>query len=143
MFTMIIIIVIIIIISIIVIIIAVRLLEDGRRYGRQNIFCIESVLHTPRIPVSMSALGFKAGGVMSLHVEDGVSDRTPTLKWGYNGALDNLWRVFSAYGIFGALKTYPPPPHFGISPGGARRGRVKRSEKGEVLLRGSALYDIC
>ena len=34
------------------------------------------VLHTPCIPVSMSALSFKAGGVMNLLVEDGVSERT-------------------------------------------------------------------
>ena len=31
---------------------------DWMTYGRQNIFCIESVLHTPFIPVSMRALGF-------------------------------------------------------------------------------------
>ena len=34
-----------------------------------------SVSHTPCIPVSMLALGFKAGGMMNLHVEDGVSER--------------------------------------------------------------------
>ena len=44
-------------------------------YGRRKVFCIESVLHTPCIPVSMLALGFTAGGAMSLRVEDGVSER--------------------------------------------------------------------
>ena len=42
---------------------------------------VESILHrisiafTPFIPVSMLVLGFKAGGVISLHVEDGASER--------------------------------------------------------------------
>ena len=31
--------------------------------------------HTPCIPVSMLVLGFKAGVMMNLHVEDGVSER--------------------------------------------------------------------
>ena len=46
-------------------------------YGRQQVLCIESALHTPHIPVSMLALGFEVGGVMNLHVEDGVSERAP------------------------------------------------------------------
>ena len=37
---------------------------------------IELVSHTPCIPVSMSVSGFKAGGMMNLHAEDGVSERT-------------------------------------------------------------------
>ena len=43
---------------------------------RRKLFCIESALHTPCIPVSMLALDFAAGGVMNIHVEDGVSERT-------------------------------------------------------------------
>ena len=42
----------------------------------KQLLCIESVLPTPCIPVSMLALGFEAGGVMNLHVEDCVSERT-------------------------------------------------------------------
>ena len=34
-----------------------------------------SVSHTPCIPVSMLVLDFEAGGMMNLHVEDGVSER--------------------------------------------------------------------
>ena len=45
-------------------------------YGRRKLFCIDSVSHTLCIPVSMSALYFAVGGVMNLHVEDGVSERT-------------------------------------------------------------------
>ena len=45
-------------------------------YRRRKLFCIESALHTPCIPVSMLALDFAAGGVMNIHVEDGVSERT-------------------------------------------------------------------
>ena len=44
-------------------------------YGRRKLFCIELILHTPCIPVSMSDFIFWAGGVMNLHVEDGVSER--------------------------------------------------------------------
>ena len=45
-------------------------------YRRRKVFCLESLLHAPWIPVSMLALSFTAGGVMNLHVEDGVSERT-------------------------------------------------------------------
>ena len=45
-------------------------------YGRRKLFCIELILHTPCIPVSMLVLAFKAGGMMNLHVEDGVSECT-------------------------------------------------------------------
>ena len=34
-----------------------------------------SVSHSPCIPISMLHLGFKAGEVLDLHVEDGVSER--------------------------------------------------------------------
>ena len=45
-------------------------------YGRRKLFCIEVLSHTPCTPVSMLVLGFNAGGMMNLHVEDGVSERT-------------------------------------------------------------------
>jgi len=41
-----------------------------------KIYCIELISHTPRIPVSMLVLGFAAGGMMKVNVEDGVSKRT-------------------------------------------------------------------
>ena len=42
-------------------------------YGRRNVFCIETLLPTPCIRVS--------------------------ILWGYKGAFDNLYRIHSAYGI--------------------------------------------
>ena len=45
-------------------------------YRRRKLFCIESARHTPCIPVSMLALDFAAGGVVSIHVEDGVSEHS-------------------------------------------------------------------
>ena len=50
-------------------------LPEPCRYRRRKLFCIKSALHTPCIPVSMLALDFAAGGVMNIHVEDGVSER--------------------------------------------------------------------
>ena len=44
------------------------------RYGRRKLLCIDSASHTPCIPVSMLDLGFKAGWVMNLYVENGVSE---------------------------------------------------------------------
>ena len=44
-------------------------------YRRRKIYCIELILHTPCIPVSMLALDLTAGGVMNIHVEDGVLER--------------------------------------------------------------------
>ena len=43
---------------------------------RSGVFCIKSALPTPCIPVSMLALGSKAEGMMKLHLEDGMSERT-------------------------------------------------------------------
>ena len=51
-------------------------LRSATTYRRRKLFCIESALHTPCSPVSMLALEFAAGGVMNIHVGDGVSERS-------------------------------------------------------------------
>ena len=50
--------------------------ENQAIYRRRKIYCIELIMHTPCIPVSMLALDLTAGGVMNIHVEDGVLERT-------------------------------------------------------------------
>ena len=49
---------------------------DSMLYRRRKLFCTYSALHAPCIPVSMLALDFAAGGLMNIHLEDGVSERT-------------------------------------------------------------------
>ena len=52
-----------------------RLPWTSERFRRRKIYCIELIMHTPCIPVSMLALDLTAGGVMNIHVEDGVLER--------------------------------------------------------------------
>ena len=47
---------------------------------------LNTTLHTPCIPVSMLALWYKAGGMMNLRVEDGVSETTRTPWEGRRGS---------------------------------------------------------
>ena len=46
-------------------------------YRRRKLFCIESALHTPWIPVSMLALDFAAGGVMNIQIGNNNDNNNP------------------------------------------------------------------
>ena len=56
----------------------VPLLALRDRYGRRKSSCRKSAWPAPCIPVSKLALGFKAGGTMNLHLEDGRVRAHPT-----------------------------------------------------------------